>query len=137
MQLIYAMLLLVVMSQPALAQDCTDVTDDTQLAECLNRRVQQARCNALVDAKHRAQCLLRGPCIALTDDSQRVQCLRAVLALPTREELCNTDVLKADSVACLELRVDSLAKELWELRRALPGLIEAGVAAALQPRVHK
>jgi hypothetical protein len=53
------------------------------------------------------------------------------------ENACNTEALKNDRVACLERKVELLAGQVVALHKSLPGMIDRGVKAALEPRVYR
>jgi hypothetical protein len=92
-------------------------------------------------------------CGRLDDGDRRAQCLRdiesctwplgasttcaGVLRRLSRDALCGAEDLKRDKVACLERQVDALTRELADLRRDLPRLIEQGVQRAMEPRLHR
>jgi regulator of replication initiation timing len=60
-----------------------------------------------------------------------------VLRRLSRDALCSADDFEKDKVACLERQVDALTRELADLRRDLPRLIEEGVQRAMEPRLHR
>jgi len=53
------------------------------------------------------------------------------------EKACDTEALRNDKVACLERKVELLVGQIVALHKSLPGMIDRGVKAALEPRVFR
>jgi hypothetical protein len=133
------LLAILVVTQPAAAQG-PDLSMRQQLERLLERGQYQAlirSCGALPDDARRAECLRAlEACSRPGEQAASADCVRTMWTL-RYEEICNTDELKGDKVACLERKVDALTRELAQLQRDLPRLIEEGIRAALEPRLHR
>lgn len=106
-------------SQPAGAQDCSNLYNSLERMECIDRRSALLRCETL------------------QDDALQAKCLRSIAPLRPAPDVCDTKALKKDRVACLERRLQALDRELAQMRHDIPRLVEEGVRAAMRPRVHK
>lgn len=107
----------------ASARDCSGITDAQDQVKCLVEDMQQRSAEVACELSH--------------DDFARAECLNAWRVQHFINNLCDTDSLRNDKMACLERKVEALNTQLAGLRRDLPRLIDERVKYALQPRVHR
>jgi hypothetical protein len=100
-------------------------------------RALKSRCEALAESSRRAECLRTlETCTEPGAQAVSAECLHTLLALDS-QRVCGSDDLKSDRTACLERRMDALTKELAQLRRDLPKMIEDSLRQAMEPRLHQ
>lgn len=109
--------------QSASAQDCQAIADPELRADCAIREARRA--------------LMLQTCEIADNQLTRAQCMRAEVLQFGIDNVCASGALSTDKVACLERKVEILTRDLADLRRELPRLIEQGVREALEPRVHR
>jgi len=120
MRLGFALLFLLVLLQPASAQDCSHLLDRQQRADC-----------------ERTQSLFQD-CARLPPGPSRLACLRGAIAPAEAARIeCTKQPRTSDKMACMQANIDALRRELKELRRQIPALIEEQLKAAMEPRLHK
>jgi hypothetical protein len=118
-----AVLCLMAIPRLAIGEDCANTTNIDEQMQCFRRQMMRSSADLF--------------CSRNASIVGEAECMRAWAVEQAIAEICNTDTLKNDKVACLERRVEALTRELSNLRRQIPRMVEEGIRKGLEPRIHK